>query len=139
MAVYSPVVMPCPFVVRRVWWANGATTSGAATISVGLYADADYGPGAKLVSGSATQGTAVEIQFVDVTDCSCGPGVYWIAIHSTSATNTTLLSSIIQASAHTSYRFQESTVSLPAAATPAASDSAGYRAYLCGFATTSSP
>lgn len=140
-AVYMPVVLSGWTVVRRVWWANGAVTSGGATIAVGVYADAGYGPGAKLVSGSAVQGTATNVQFVDVTDTTLPPGLYWIALSSSSATSTTLFGFVdvyTTTSWDASYRFNEAAASpLPAAATPV--ESVAETLWLYGFATTSSP
>lgn len=136
-AVYLPIVLPSVVVVRRVWWANGATTTGGATVECGIYADSGYGPGTKLISGSATQGTASEVQFVDVTDTALSPGVYWIAIVSDITTNTTLMRATTSIY-DKSVRFQEASASpLPATATPAVS--AANSCYLCGFATTASP
>jgi hypothetical protein len=135
-AVYLPLLLNASLVARRVWWANGATTSGGATIEVGVYADSGYGPGAKLVGGSATQGTASQVQFVDVTDTSLPPGLYWIAITSSSATSTT----IFRASVSTicNVRFQEeSAYPLPSTATPVETSNGSL--YLFGFATTASP
>src|SRR5262245_29894020 len=87
-AVYTPLHVPTTCICRRVWWANGATVSGGATIAVGVYADAGLQPGAKLVSGSAVQGSASQVQLVDVTDTVIPPGINWLAIMMTSTTNT---------------------------------------------------
>lgn len=142
LAVYYPLFLPVPCVVRRVWWANGATVAGGATIEVGVYASSDYGPGAKLVSGSAVQGDATSVQFVDVTDTSLPVGVYWIAISSSSATNTTIMRATIGgAPIDAGMRYQEASASpLPATATPVESTPTGTsNIYLCGFATTATP
>jgi hypothetical protein len=139
-AVYYPIIIPAGCVVRRVWWANGATTTGGATIEVGVYADSGYGPGAKLVSGSATQGTASEVQFVDVTDTTLPPGLYWIAIMSSSATNTTLFRGTVPqaGAADAAVLFHQTSANpLPATATPV--EAASTDIWLCGFATTASP
>jgi hypothetical protein len=137
-AYYVPVILQAGCVVRRVWWANGATTTGGATIEVGVYANSDYGPGAKLISGSATQGTALQVQFVDVTDTALSPGLYWIAMLSSSSTNTNVLrltgDSIGDAGA---YFIESSLGSLPATATPA--EALANFVPLCGFATTATP
>jgi len=135
-AVYMPIFIPTPTILTRVWWANGATTSGGATIEVGLYRDAGYKPGAKIVSGSATQGTASQVQFVDVTDTFLLPGLYWIAVTSSSATNTTMFRGTpADASLDAVLRMQEASASpLPATATPV--ESAVTNNWLCGFSTT---
>jgi hypothetical protein len=135
-AVYTPIVLRAPCVARRVWWANGATTTGGATVEVGIYANVDYGPGAKLVSGSATQGTASQVQFVDVTDTALPPGLYWIAVMCSSATNTTMFR--VSVTADAMMRFEEASASpLPSTATPV--ESTVGNLWLCGFATTASP
>jgi len=138
-AFYHPVVVFSTCVVRRVWWVNGATTTGGATIEVGVYADSGAKPGAKLISGSATQGTASEVQFVDVTDTVLVAGRYWVAIVSSSATNTTLLrDSTPSASFDAALIMEQATASpLPATATPVEASSAVF--YVFGFATTASP
>lgn len=138
-AVYYPITLPAPCTVRRVWWANGATTTGGATIEVGIYADAGYSPGAKVLSGSATQGTASQVQFVDVTDTTLPVGLWWVAIVSSSATNTTVFRTLISGTQIDAlYRYEQASASpLPASATPVQS-SIGY-IWLCGFATTASP
>jgi hypothetical protein len=137
-AIYTPITLSSGCVIRRVWWANGATTTGGATIEVGVYADSGYGPGAKLVSGSATQGTANEVQFVDVTDTAIGAGLYWLALVSDITTNTTLFRVSIASSWDAANRMQEASASpLPSTATPVESSAAN--AWLYGFATTASP
>lgn len=138
VAVYYPIILPAPCIVRRVWWANGATTSGA-TIEVGIYSDDGYGPGTKLISGSAAQGSSGVVQFVDVTDVSLPPGRYWIAVSSSSATNTTLYRSALSGVyMDAACRFEEASANpLPATATPV--ESTGVNIYLGGFSTTASP
>jgi hypothetical protein len=137
-AVYCPVIIPAICVARRVWWANGLTTTGGATIEVGIYADSGYGPGVKLVSGSAVQGTASQVQFVDVTDLTLAPALYWIAIRGSSSTNTTIMDSPITGAFEAAFRFQETSANpLPSTATPVESTST--HLWLCGFATTASP
>lgn len=135
-AVYYSLYVPVVTVIRRVWWANGATTTGGATIEAGVYADAGAKPGAKLISGSATQGTASQVQFVDVTDTTLTPGYYWLAVMATTTTNTTLhRNNGVDTGADAAIRFQESTGgTLPTTATPAESAVGNY--WLFGFSTT---
>jgi len=137
VAVYLPIILPAPCAVRRVWWVNGYTVSGGATVEVGVYADSGYGPGVKLLSGSATQGASVELQFVDVTDFSLPPGLVWIALVASTATNTTFLRSAVSGTALHVRLQQSSAYPLPSTATPAVSTSTNI--YLFGFATTASP
>jgi hypothetical protein len=136
--VYMPLALSIPCIVRRVWWANGATVAGGATIECGVYSDSGYGPGARLVYGSAVQGTATEVQFVDVTDTGLAAGLYWIGITSSTNSNTTFFRSTIgQIAYDASFRFQEAATALPTTATPV--ESAAQSIYLCGFSTTASP
>ena len=136
-AVYYCLRVPS-CVVRRVWWANGATTSGA-TVEVGLYADNGHRPGVNLVSGSAAQGTASTVQFVDVTDTGLAGGVVWIAMMMSSATNTTAFRSAAAATyVDVTYRLEQASANpLPSTATPVESSASSI--WLCGFATTASP
>lgn len=138
-AIYVPIILPSSCVVKRVWWANGATVAGGATVECGIYSDSgSYSPGTKLVSGSATQGTASEVQFVDVTDTALAPGLYWIALAASSSTNTTFFLSTVSAVVDAVARFnQGSAVPLPATATPVEPEVQNL--YLCGFSTTASP
>jgi len=138
LAVYFPIWVPSVCVARRVWWANGATTSGGATVEVGIYADAgEYKPAAKLISGSATQGTASQAQFVDITDTTLTPNLYWLALQASTNTNTTLLRVSLPSSAFDAWvRMEQSSANpLPATATPVESATAS-RVYLFGFSTT---
>jgi len=134
-AVYMPVKIPVVCILKRVWWANGATVSGGATVEAGIYSDSGYAPGTKVVSGSATQGTASQVQFVDVTDVTLPPGLYWLALMMSSTTNTTgmrISGSVVSDGAR---RFQQASANpLPSTATPVQSSNQFYWAY--GFSTT---
>jgi hypothetical protein len=133
-AVYAALLLPAACVVRRLWWANGATVSASYNVDVGIYAASAYGPGARLVStGSTAQGTASEVQFVNVTDTALAPGLYWLALACSSASATFFRSAVTGRDA--SFRFSEaSALPLPATATPV--ESTGTNIYLYGFATT---
>jgi hypothetical protein len=137
-AVYMPLLLPFGLVVRRLWWVNGSTVSASYSIDCGIYADAGGIPGSKLIStGSTAQGTASEVQLVDVADTSLAPGRYWMAIACSSA-SATLLRSLSNSAWDAVLRFEEtSALPLPATATPV--ESTSQNIYLCGFATTASP
>jgi hypothetical protein len=136
-AMFAPILLPVSCTVRRVWWANGSSPDGGITIECGIYADSgSRSPGAKLVSGSAAQGNATEVQFVDVTDTSLAPGLYWVAL-STSAI-TAVFRTTISAVVDAATLFQEaSAYPLPGTATPV--EATASTVYLCGFSTTASP
>lgn len=133
-AFYFPLSIPSRCVAKRMWWANGATTTGGATIEAGLYQDAGSKPGSKLVSGSATQGTASQVQFVDITDTTLYPGLYWVALMSTITTNTTVFRVSFGAAGDAARFFEQTANPLPATATPV--EAANSLIWLCGFSTT---
>jgi len=138
LAVYMPITLAAPCVIRRIWWANGATAAG--NVDCGLYYDSgSRSPGAKVISSTSTaQSGANAVQFVDVTDTAIAPGLYWVAITSDSASTTFFRSALTAAAMDVAQRMQEASASpLPATATPVAST--GTNIYLCGFSTTASP
>lgn len=82
-AVYVPIVVPDRVVVRGLWCSTGSTGTG--NVDMGLY---DVS-GAAVISGTgqAKAASATELVF-DVTDTAVGPGSYYIAMSSDSATDT---------------------------------------------------
>jgi len=135
-AVYHPVIIPCTVVAKRLWWANGSTVSASYNLDVGLYRDAGYRPGAKIISsGSTAQGTASTIQFVDITDTALAPGIVWLALScsSTSATVFRTSFSVVARTLHIKYQ-EASAVPLPTTATPA--EAASTAVWHFGFSTT---
>jgi hypothetical protein len=140
-AAYMPVLVPTGCIIRRLWWANGATVSASYNVDVGVYGDAGYKPGVRLIStGSTAQGTASQVQFVDVTDTALAPGRYWLAITCSSSSATVLRATLPSGGPiDAAIRFQQSLAAhpLPATATPVESSTSTI--YLCGFATTASP
>jgi hypothetical protein len=123
--------------VARVWWINGSTITGGATVYVGIYSDGGYKPATRLVSGSAVQGTASQIQFVSVTATTLPPGRYWIGLAFSTATNTTCFRATSSGAYDAAALFNESGTSLPATATPV--EASMPTIFHCGFATTASP
>ena len=139
LAHYYAIVIPTTCIVRRMWWANGSTVSASYNIDAGIYRDAGFQPVARLVStGSTAQGTASQVQFVDVTDTTLPPGLYWLAITCSSG-SATLFSTYPapQAIGKTIGYEQFSALPLPSSATPITP--AYGLIYLCGFAATASP
>jgi hypothetical protein len=142
VGAYFPILIPSACVVRRLWWANGATVSASYNVDCGLYLDSGYKPGARLISaGSTAQGTASEVQFVDVTDTTLAPGRYWIGMSCSSASATFFRAQTGASVAYSDavFRFQENTSSMPLPATATPAESTNTNVYLCGFATTASP
>lgn len=74
-ALACQFVIGAPFLVRKVFWLNGATVT-TDSIDVGVYTDA----GARVVSGGGTAASGANVcQEVDVTDTILKPGRYWLA------------------------------------------------------------
>lgn len=137
LAQYYPVLVPTTCVAKQVWWANGATMVATGNVECGIYRDAGFKPGAKLVSGSALQGAVNQVQFVDITDTVLTPGLYWMALVMTSGTMTGRSSSI-DSTIDAARKFQESSAyPLPSTATPVEATSGAI--FLFGFATFSFP
>ena len=142
-AVFQPVFIRTPCVARRVWWQNGSSVSASYNLSVAVYAATPQGePGAKIIECASTaQGTASQVQFVDITDTYLPAGLTWIAVAASSASATLYGNGTTPTASYDAIvRFQQSGItvgSLPATATPAESSST--YTYLFGFATTASP
>jgi hypothetical protein len=74
-ALAVPFEIAAPFLVRKVFWMNGTTTTPD-SFDVGVYTEA----GARLVSGGGTAISGASVtQEVDVTDTLLRPGRYWLA------------------------------------------------------------
>lgn len=74
MAIYVPIKVRRPVIVKKLAISNGATASGE--VDLGIYNTA----GTRLVSvgGSSQLGTSTE-QVFDVTDTTLQPGIYYLA------------------------------------------------------------
>jgi len=83
LAIYIPVVVAEPVVIRKLATANGTAVSG--NLDVGVY-DAR---GTRLVSAGTTaqSGTTTE-QVIDVTDATIGPGLFYLAVTLDNTTGT---------------------------------------------------
>lgn len=136
---FFPILVPVTCVARRLWWANGSTVSASYNIDVGIYRDNGYKPGTRLVSaGSTAQGTASQVQFVDITDTTLPPGLYWLAI-SCDALSATLFCDSGANSRNAVFLFEKSAcVPLPSSITTV-TEAVGVQYFVFGFATTSSP
>lgn len=74
-AIFVPFHASSPFTIRRFWLLVGAT-GGTNTVDIGLY---DLLGNRLLNHGGVTVGTANQIQHLDVTDTTFGPGAYYLA------------------------------------------------------------
>lgn len=135
---WTPIGVPTVCVARRMWWVNGSTVSGSNNVEVGIYRDAGFKPGAKLITtGSVAQGTASQVQFVDITDTTLTPQLYWLYMSCSTTAATFGRQTIAFTGYDELYRFQQASVgpgSAPDPATPAESGSA-FVPWM-GFSTT---
>lgn len=84
-ALFYPVRLSQPVLVKVLYWVNGATVAG--NVDVGIYDEA----GTRLLStGSTAQATVSVLQQVNVTDTLIGPGLFYLAIAASLATATFL-------------------------------------------------
>lgn len=75
MAVFMPFAIAGPYLVRKVYWANGTAVAG--NVDVGVYS----WDGTRLFSaGSTAQAGTTAIQSVDITDYLLTPGSYYLAL-----------------------------------------------------------
>jgi hypothetical protein len=81
---YVPVMVEVPVTVFQLGWGNGATVAG--TVEVGIYSE--KGPTRLVTSGAITMSGASVPQFTDITDTPLTPGVYYLAMLTSSATAT---------------------------------------------------
>lgn len=75
LAIFMPFELETPFLVSKLWWANGATVAG--NVDCGVYTR----DGTKLVStGSTAQATSNAVQSVAVTSILLLPDSYYFAL-----------------------------------------------------------
>lgn len=74
-AIYIPILIPLPFVIKQFFVLNGGTVSG--NLDLGIY---DYGLSKKISTGSTAQSGTSTRQLVNVTDTAFPPGRYYLAI-----------------------------------------------------------
>jgi hypothetical protein len=85
-AIYAPFRIWAPYLVQRVFWANGATV-GNGTADCGVYTPG----GARLFSaGPTTTAEANIVQSVAITPFLLVPGPYYMALSLSSASDTIL-------------------------------------------------
>lgn len=132
-AFYIPfVIVEKPFTVARIGVGNGTAVSG--NIDAGVYDS----QGNRLVSsGSTAQSGTSAVQWLDVTDTTLNPGLYYMALSVDNTTATVLRSAGLN---QTEQRIlgcfvETSAFALPATATFAVSDAAYLPALLISSRT----
>lgn len=84
-AIYVPLAVRSPSIVKKIWFAGASTGTG--NYDIGLYDAA----GVKLLAKGSTAKTTAGVEVVwDCTDTFILPGVYYFALVSDSATDTFL-------------------------------------------------
>jgi hypothetical protein len=112
------IVLPTSTVVRRLFWANGATAS-TNTVQVGIYND-DL---TTFLLGTATLSAGANaLQFDNVTDTAISAGRYWMAVVLNGATATLFRTS--NTTNHGGIYQMSAARPLPATLVPAAAGSA---------------
>lgn len=82
-AIYCPIIVRNPALVRKLWVA--VDTIGTGNLDIGLFSAA----GVKLTSsGSTAHGTTLTELVTDVTDIVISPGVYYLALASSTYADT---------------------------------------------------
>ena len=85
LILYVPFRLEQPTLIRKVFWANGATVSG--NVDCGVYDRT----GVKLfASGSTAQSGVSVVQAVDITDYQLGSGQFFMALTLDGTTGTLL-------------------------------------------------
>ncbi len=135
--VYTPIFIPVTTTLKRFFWANGTTVTGATNVRMAFYTDAGFKPGIRLTAANTTQATVSVIQYLDTTDITIPPGLYWIALSCSNATTHFMVTSNPDQDFRSTFRFQEAIATPPATATPV--EAAGTSTYLIGFSTQTAP
>lgn len=116
-AMYCPIALHAPFLVRKVWWVNGGTASG--NVDVGVYSMG----GARILScGSTAQAgtTAIQSAAPSAGSVLLTPGAYYLAIALSSATGTIIqIANAARYMAANGCAQQATALPLPDPATPA--------------------
>jgi hypothetical protein len=85
VALYLPVYIRAPVVVKQIWWENGSTVTGSTSADMAIYNEA----GERLVeTGVVTQATVDVPQVTNITDLPLAPGRYWLGLVLSNNTST---------------------------------------------------
>jgi hypothetical protein len=82
-AIYVPVIVRAAVVVKQLWFENATTATG--NYDIGLYSAT--GTALQRKGSTAKSGTAGEIVW-DCTDTAIGPGIYYLALVSSTTGDT---------------------------------------------------
>lgn len=83
LAIYVPFMLAAPYLVQRLWWANGATVAG--NVDCGVYT----GDGTQLFhTGATAQATINVVQSVSNGPTLLLPGAYYMALSASSGSAT---------------------------------------------------
>lgn len=120
-AYYVPLYLSYPYLVKKVWWANGST-AGTDSLDCGVYTESGtrlFNSGGTLSAGTST------VQTVDITDYLLRPGRYYMAL-ACSGTTATVLQTAFNAgiTRFCGVAIQETAYTLPATFTLASMASA---------------
>ncbi len=83
LALYFPVIVRTRAIVKKLWFSS--STVGAGNYDIGLY---DNGGVALLRRGSTAKGTQANEEVWDCTDTTVGPGIYYLALVSSTNSDT---------------------------------------------------
>ena len=138
VTILYPVWIPVRTPARRVWWVNGATVSG--TAGVGLYSsDSQGAPSVLRWSQTAAQATINVVQFTSIaTPDVVPPGLWWLALASTSATATFFGTGFTQEGRFGTSKLELAT-NMPSSASGYAHSTGNQVGWAYGFATTDTP
>ena len=76
-ALYFPFTLLDPFIIDKMFWANGTVVSG--NVDVGVY-DSASTPNRLVSTGTTAQATVSVLQEVNITNYTLSPGTYYLAI-----------------------------------------------------------
>ncbi len=74
-AIYIPFSVPVPFLAARMFIYNGGTVNG--NVDLGIY---DVDGNTIITKGATAQAGTSALQFLDITDTTLNPGVYYMGV-----------------------------------------------------------
>lgn len=83
-AIYIPFTLPVTMIAARMFVYNGTTASG--NLDLGIF---DTGGNSIITKGTTAQSGTSVLQFLDITDTTLSPGVYYMGCSMDGTTGTT--------------------------------------------------